>query len=265
MIARILYRENVHGVLNYVLGKTKSTVLGFSNTYSDTDTDREFFASVLYHLGNRHDSGKRYVHTTINLPRGERLSDADFFELSKEYMQHMGYGEQPFVTVRHHDTKHEHVHIVSTTIREDGSMIDLSNDFRRNVATQKHLEKRYGLSPSPETKERKELPIYRNPDFKKEDVNGVRFYIQDILNNTLQKFKVRNFEELAEVVKPHHIQVRTIKNNKGRVGVTYGISINGGYRSRFIDGYTVHPKLSGPKLQKAVSYTHLRAHETDSY
>ena len=149
MIARILYRENVHGVLNYVLGKTKSAVLGFQNTYSDMDTDKEFFGSVLYHLGNRHGSEKRYVHTTINLPRGERLGNGDFFELSKEYMEHMGYGEQPFMVVRHYDTKHEHVHIVSTTIREDGSMIDLSNDFRRNVATQKHLEKRYGLSPSP--------------------------------------------------------------------------------------------------------------------
>ncbi len=251
MIARILYRENVHGVLNYVLGKSKSTVLGFQNTYSDTDTDKEFFGSVLYHLGNRHGSEKRYVHTTINLPRGERLNDRDFFELSKDYMQHMGYGGQPYVVIRHHDTKHEHVHIVSTTIKEDGSMIDLSNDFRRNVATQKYLEKRYGLFPSPETKERKELPIYRNPEFRKEDINGVRFYIQDILNNTLQKYKVKSFGELAELVKPHHIQVRTVKNNKGRVGVTYGISINNGYRSRFIDGYTVHSKLSGPKLQKA--------------
>ena len=250
MIARILYRENVHGVLNYVLGKTKSAVLGFQNTYSDMDTDKEFFGSVLYHLGNRHGSEKRYVHTTINLPRGERLGNGDFFELSKEYMEHMGYGEQPFMVVRHYDTKHEHVHIVSTTIREDGSMIDLSNDFRRNVATQKHLEKRYGLSPSPEAKQQNELPIYWNPQFKNKDVNGVRFYMQDILNNTLQKYKVRSFRELTELVRPHHIQVKTVKNNKGRVGVTYGIAINDCYRSRFIDGHTVHPKLSGPKLQK---------------
>ena len=75
MIARILYRENIHGVLNYVFGKTKSTVLGFRNTYSDNETDKEFFASVLYHLGNRHDSEKRYVHTTLNLPRGEKLTN----------------------------------------------------------------------------------------------------------------------------------------------------------------------------------------------
>ena len=135
-------------------------------------------------------------------------------------MEHMGYGEQPFVVVRHHDTKHEHVHIVSTTIKEDGSIINLSNDFRRNIATQKHLEKQYGLSPSPETKTQKELPVYELPKINTADVNGVRFYIQDILNNTLQKYAIRSFEELAELVKPHHIIVRPIQLSKGRVGVS---------------------------------------------
>ncbi len=55
-------------------------------------------------------------------------------------MEHMGYGEQPYVVIRHHDTKHEHVHIVSSTIKEDCLQINLSNDIRRSIATQKHLE-----------------------------------------------------------------------------------------------------------------------------
>ena len=249
MIARIFYRNNVQGVLNYVLGKADNTILGFQNTYSDTDTNTEFFGRVLYYLGNRHDSEKRYVHATINLPRGEQLDDKDFFELSKAYMEHMGYGEQPFIVVRHCDTKHEHVHIVSTTIKEDCLQINLNNDFRRNVATQKYLEKQFGLSPSPDMRQEKELPIYGMPQFKNEDINGVRFYLQDIVNNTLQKYKVRSFKELSEFLRPHHIQLRTVNHN-GRIGVSFGIEVKDGYRSRFINGYTVHPQLSGPKLQK---------------
>ena len=249
MIARILYRNNVQGVMNYVLGKADSSILGFQNTYSDTDTNTAFFGRVLYYLGNRHDSERRYVHATINLPRGEHLEDIDFFELSKAYMEHMGYGEQPYMVVRHHDTKHEHVHIVSTTIREDCLQINLSNDFKRNVATQKYLEKQFGLSLSPETLKDRELPIYRIPQFKNEDINGVRFYIQDITNNMLQKYKVRSFKELSEILRPQHIQVRTVDHN-GRNGVSFSIEVEEGYRSRFINGSTVHPQLSGPKLQK---------------
>ncbi len=249
MIARVLYRKSVQGVLKYVLGKEESTVLGFQNTYSDTSTDMEFFGRVLYHLGNRHDSEKRYLHASLNLPRGENLNDREFFELSKSYMKHMGYGEQPYVVIRHHDTKHEHVHIVSSTIKEDCLQINLSNDIRRSIATQKYLEKEFGLSPSPDTRQTNELPKYEMPEFRNRDINGVRFYMQDIVNNTLQKYKVRSFDELAGHLKDHHIEVRTTERN-GRVGVSYGIAIQDGYKSRFINGYIVHPQLSGPKLQK---------------
>ncbi len=249
MIARVLYRNNVQGVLNYVSGKSQSTVLGFQNTYSDSDTEMKFFGRVLYHLGNRHDSEKRYAHISLNLPRGEDLNDRDFFELSKNYMQHMGYGEQPYVVIRHHDTKHEHVHIVSSTIKEDCLQINLSNDIRRSIATQKYLEKEFGLSPSPDTKQTKELPKYEMPEFRNRDINGVRFYIQDIVHIALQKYKVRSFNELSEHLKKHHIELRTVERN-GRVGLSYGVAVKDGYKSRFINGYTVHPRLSGPKLQK---------------
>lgn len=249
MIARVLYRNNVQGVLNYVSGKSQSTVLGFQNTYSNSDTDMKFFGRVLYHLGNRHDSEKRYAHISLNLPRGEDLSDTDFFELSKDYMEHMGYGEQPYVVIRHHDTKHEHVHIVSSTIKEDCLQINLSNDIRRSIATQKYLEKEFGLSPSPDTKQTRELQKYEMPEFRNRDINGVRFYIQDIVNIALQKYKVRSFNELERHLKDHHIEVRTTERN-GRVGVSYGVAVKDGYKSRFINGYIVHPRLSGPKLQK---------------
>lgn len=184
MIARVLYRNNVHGVLNYVSGKPKSTILGFRNTYSDTNTDIKFFCRVLYHLGNRHDSEKRYAHISLNLPRGEHLNDKDFFELSKNYMEHMGYGEQPYVVIRHHDTKHEHVHIVSSTIKEDCLQINLSNDIRRSIATQKYLEKEFGLSPSPDTKQTKELPKYEIPEFRNQDSEEQVFRFGKFLNLT---------------------------------------------------------------------------------
>ncbi|MDL5511074.1 hypothetical protein QSE00_04560 [Arenibacter sp. M-2] len=87
------------------------------------------------------------------------------------------------------------------------------------------------------------------PQFKNEDINGVRFYLQDIVSNTLQKYKVRSFKELSEFLRPHHIQLRTVNHN-GRIGVSFGIEVKDGYRSRFINGYTVHSQLSGPKLQK---------------
>ncbi|MCM4169211.1 hypothetical protein KCTC52924_00727 [Arenibacter antarcticus] len=249
MIARLLYRNKVQGVLKYVLGKPDSTILGFHNTYSDTDTNLRIFEQVLVFLGFRHASEKRYVHATLNLPRGEHLDDDIFLALSKAYMEYMGYWEQPYIVVRHYDTEHEHVHIVSSTIREDCSQINLSFDYRRSMAAQKHLEKQFGLSPSPEKRTVRELPKLETPQFNHQDGNGVRFYMQDILNNTLQKHKVRSFDELAKLLEKYHIQLKVVERSS-RVGVAYGIATKEGCRSRFIGGYTVHPQFSGPKLQQ---------------
>lgn len=250
MISRILYRETVHSVLNYVFGKEGSKILGYQNMCSELGVSPKFFTNVLHFQGQRHSTQNRYLHITLNLPHGERIDDATFYEVAREYMEQMGFGEQPYCVVRHNDTKHEHVHIVSTVVTESGTLINLFNSYRRNVATQHYLEKRFGLSPSPRTKQQKYLPIYRLPEvqFRADETHGTKFYLQDVLNGLLQKYRLRSFKELKLLAKPYHITLRTMTNENGRVGVAYGIDNQKQYRTQFINGYAVHPKLSGPKL-----------------
>ncbi len=78
--------------------------------------------------------------------------------------------------------------------------------------------------------------------------------IQDIVNNTFQKYKVRSFKELAEHLKNHHIEVKTVEQN-GRIGVSYGVAVKDGYKSRFINGYTVHPQFSGQSYKRSLNTT----------
>lgn len=250
MIARILYRESIHGVLNYVLQKSHCTILGLENVSPEMKKYPELLKYHLHFLGNRNQTKKRYAHITINLPHGEYLTDKNFNKLAQKYMEHMGYDEQPYVVVKHDDTKHEHIHIVTTTVKEDNTMVNLSHDYVRNVATQKHLEKEFGLSPSPETRSKRPLPVHRLPEMQPlpDDSQGVKFYIQDILNTTIQKYKVRSFDELDALVKPYHILISSTKSEGGRIGVSYGIEVKSGYKSRFINGYVIHPNLSGPKM-----------------
>lgn len=251
MIGRIGYGESCQGMLNYVFGKEGMRILGYGNTYSQ-DISQKFFGRVLHFQGQRNATKNRYAHVTLNLPLGEHLDDNTFQAVSREYMEQMGYGEQPFVMVRHTDTGHEHVHIITTNVDDDGKVLGIFNSYRRNVATQRYLEKKFRLSPSPRTTQQRELPIYRSPELKFgiDPAQGTKFYLQDVLNGILQKHKVRSFGELAKLVKPYHIQVRQTKNISGRLGVAYGLDNQKGYRTRFINGSTVHRSLSGPKLQK---------------
>jgi hypothetical protein len=253
MIGQINYGETCTGTLNYVFGKEGMQVLGYGNTFSQ-GISQKFFGDVLHFQGQRNATKNRYAHISLSLPHGEHLDDSAFYKISEEYMENMGYGEQPYVVVRHTDTKHEHVHIVTTNVKEDGKVLGIFNSYRRNIATHQHLEKKYGLSPSPspKTKQERQLPIYRLPElqFGMDADKGTKYYLQDVLNGINQKYKVRSFEELARLVKPYHIEIRTTKNESGRIGVKFGLDNQKGYRTSFINGSSVHRELSGPKLQK---------------
>ncbi len=253
MIGQLIYGETCKGTLNYVFGKEGMRILGYGNTFSQSISPK-FFGSVLHFQGQRNATKNRYAHISLNLPHGEHLDDDTFLKISEEYMDNMGYGKQPYVVVRHTDTKHEHVHIITTNVKEDGKVLGIFNSYRRNIATHQHLEKKYGLSPSPspKTKQERQLPLYRLPElqFGVDATQGTRFFLQDVLNGILQKYEVRSFQELAKLVKSYHIEIRQTKNEKGRIGVAYGLNNQKGYRTRFINGSTVHRGLSGPKLQK---------------
>ena len=251
MIGQIIYGETCKGTLNYVFGKEGMQILGYGNTFSQNISPK-FFGSVLHFQGQRNATKNRYAHISLNLPHGEHLDDATFYKISEEYMDSMGYGEQPYVVVRHSDTKHEHVHIVTTNVKEDGKVLGTFNSYRRNIATHQYLERKYGLSPSPSTKQERQLPIYRSPElqFGMDAEKGTKYYLQDVLNGVNQKYKVRSFEELARLVRPYHIELRTTKSETGRIGVAYGLNNQKGYRTRFINGSAVHRGLSGPQLQK---------------
>jgi len=251
MIAKLIYGETCEGTLKYVLGKEGMQILGYGNTFSQSISSK-FFENVLHFQGQRNATKNRYAHISLNLPHGENINDKTFLKISTEYMENMGYGAQPYIVVRHNDTEHQHVHIVTTNVKDDGQVLGIYNSHRRSMATRQHLEKKYGLTSAPTTKQKERLPIHRLPElqFGMDAEKGTRYYVQDVLNSINQKYKVRSFEELARLVRPYHIEVKSTKNEAGRTGVKYGLNNQKGYRTNFINGSEVHRNLSGPKLQK---------------
>ncbi len=72
-----------------------------------------------YLLANKN-TEKPILHISLNPSVDDRLSDAQFAELAKEYMQKMGYGDQPYIVYVHEDIDRRHIHIVSTCVNEKG-------------------------------------------------------------------------------------------------------------------------------------------------
>jgi hypothetical protein len=57
----------------------------------------------------------------------------------------MGLEKNQFLVTRHTDTEHEHIHILANRIRFDGSVTSDSQDYKRQEAVMRELERDYGL------------------------------------------------------------------------------------------------------------------------
>ncbi|MDR2936207.1 MAG: relaxase/mobilization nuclease domain-containing protein [Rikenellaceae bacterium] len=75
-----------------------------------------------------------------------RLTGDFMLKLAHEYMAEMGIGNTQYIVVRHHNTDHDHFHIVYNRIDNDLKLISVNNDYRRNVAACKKLKDRHGLT-----------------------------------------------------------------------------------------------------------------------
>jgi hypothetical protein len=89
----------------------------------------------------------------------EHLDDEQYAEVGRRWLEGMGFlGEglhqSQYAIARHHDTDHEHIHIIASRIRMDGSVVPDSWDYRRSEVVVRQLEKEYGLEATPCSSER---------------------------------------------------------------------------------------------------------------
>ena len=60
-------------------------------------------------------------------PQTKALTDDQLRDIAQEYMERMGYGNQPYIVFKHKDIDRQHLHIVSLRVDENGHK--LSHDF----------------------------------------------------------------------------------------------------------------------------------------
>lgn len=171
------------------------------------------------------------VHISLNFPDEDkkRLSDQILRSISDAYMQKIGFGNQPYLVYRHKDAGHEHVHIVTTNIQNNGKAISLHNlakgrslfaaktiekDFKLTVATNKHRQA-YQLTPVNALK-------IQYGKF------GSKRAITNVLDHVLTKYKFESLHELNAVLKLYNVMA-----DGGSSGTR--IQKNGGLVYRILD------------------------------
>lgn len=132
MVTRILSGKSIRGLLNYNENKVTSgdANLILANRFGVDIIDLELRdkLSRFQHLTTLNDRAKtNAIHIMLNFDRADSLSTEKLQTISIDYMQRIGFGEQPFLVYQHLDASHPHIHIVTTNIRENGDRISIHN------------------------------------------------------------------------------------------------------------------------------------------
>ena len=80
-----------------------------------------------------------------------------------------GYGNQPYLVVKHEDIDRHHLHIVTINVDEKGRRLNQDFLFRRSDRIRRELERKYGLHPAERKNQRLDNPL-RKVDASASDV-----------------------------------------------------------------------------------------------
>ncbi len=154
MIAKAVKGKGFRGALEYDLTKEGGQVL---DTNMAGENPRELAAEFGEIRKLRPNLGKAVLHVSLSASLGESLTDTQWREIGKRYIDGMGLENNQYIITRHTDTEHEHIHLLANRIRFDGGVTSDSLDYARQEALMRGIERDYGLvrvAPSIEAERR---------------------------------------------------------------------------------------------------------------
>ena len=253
MIGKQIKGTGFRGCLNYVLGKKDAYLIGGTMC---GQTPEELAAEFAIARQLRPNLKVAVFHATLSVDRTERLEDSEqndlrWLAIATDYMKTMGFDNNQYTVVKHSDTEHDHIHIVASRIRLDGSVVDDGWDYYKSQETIRQLERNYSLetvTPSWETDKRAQT-TGEHRQLKSKGNKSVRVQLQDLIDEVTQDNP--SMPEFVERLQQQGVEVQV---RLTRTGFSKGISYN-------LDGVA----LSGTQLGKAYTFSGLQKHRGVSY
>ncbi len=212
MVARIYPAGQVKRSLNYNENKVrmgKAECLYAGNFLLEKDQMNfyhklNFFESRLA-LNQR--TGNAGLHISLNFDPTEQLSRQKLVNIANEYLDKIGFGNQPYLVYEHYDAGHPHLHLVTTLIKEDGKRIDIHN-LGRNASemARKEIEISYNLVRASgrgkgQTSRPEPVHVQRVQYGKSETKRS----ITNVLDDVVPRFKYTSLAELNAILKQYNV------------------------------------------------------------
>jgi len=219
MVAKINIGSNLYGALAYNqekvdegMGKILGANLIFEpadGLFNVTECMNDFMQFIPAHFRTE----KPVFHVSLNPHPDDRLTDDQLTDIGREYMQKLGYGDQPYLIFKHEDIGREHIHIVSLRVDSNGKKIDDYKEHERSKEITEHLERKYNLHPA-EGQKRSEQWELTPVDASKGDLKK---QIASVIKPLASMYHFQSMGEYKAVLSLYNINVEELKGEvKGK-------------------------------------------------
>lgn len=161
------------------------------------------------------------LHISLNPHPEDVLTDEQLIDIADEYMQKMGFGEQPYIVFKHEDLERKHIHIVSTNVDERGKKINDYLDFVRSKNITEELEAKYKLHPAGKLDYSEEVPRMKKVDY---ETGNVKKQIANNVKALMQSYRFTSLPEYRALLSLYNIGVEEVSGevrNKPYRGLVY--------------------------------------------
>jgi len=215
MVAKITIGSGLFGAIKYNADKVnegKGQLLDTNKIFND-GTGKVDIAQVLHdferHMPLQMRTEKPVIHVSLNPHPDDRLTDRELTEMAHEYMQRMGYGDQPYIIVKHEDIDRHHLHIISVRVDEQGKRINSDFTHKRSLAIVQDFERRYNLHKGEKRENKQQNPLHPvNPD-----TGDIKKQVRNTIKAVFRDNQFQTIGELRALLSLYNMTVEEVRGN----------------------------------------------------
>ncbi len=153
----------------------------------------------------------KLIHISLNFhpSEKERLTKDFFIHLADEYMNKIGFGNQPYLVYQHEDAGHPHVHVLTPLIQDNGKRIP-THFIAKNVSepVRKEMEKQYGFIPADRKEQQREdkRQLAVTPQKIQAGKSATQRSIANVLDHVIDHYKYASLHELNALLKLYNVK-----------------------------------------------------------
>src|SRR5579862_651261 len=220
MVATIIFKSQFRRVLQYHERKVNRGVAELVHAGNFLEKPSELdLKTKLSRFEERLELNSRAKFVTIHILLGwnpkdlEKISGLADIAIVEEYMKRIRLDEQPYLVYRHYDSAHPHMHVVTNTIRPDGSRIN-EWGLMASWFICRDLERKWGLVITEKRQRAAEnVKEKRASNARFDGKMPIAVRISSAIDSVIDQYKYGSLEEFNAILRDYRVRATRGREN----------------------------------------------------